>query len=366
MVEDEASEADNKTTNKSESLKIPAFLDCTIHADAKTVLYDNLVLKDVKGKLIIKDQKADLQNMTSNLFDGKLDITGTVSTKTETPTFNMNLGVNNFNIAKSFNGMELFQNLAPIVKALQGKLNTTLKLSGSLDESFSPQLNTIKGHALAEILSSTIKPNSKVLEQLSSSLNFIDFTKLDLKDLKTKLDFKDGKVTIQPFNIAYNDIAIKISGSHSFTDTINYQAVFNVPAKYLGSDITNLIAKIGDDAKDITIPVTATIGGSHTSPKVSTDLTSGITSLTNQLIEIQKQKLLNEGKDKIKDLLGGLLGGNKSDTNTQETDSTKIDSSNTKTDKPKDIVTESVTNILGGLLGGKKKKKQQEKDSINN
>ncbi|MBT8395225.1 MAG: AsmA family protein, partial [Bacteroidia bacterium] len=63
-TENKLKEALSKTENKlKEALKIPAFLDCTIIADAETVVYDNLTLKDVKGKIIIKDEKATFSNM---------------------------------------------------------------------------------------------------------------------------------------------------------------------------------------------------------------------------------------------------------------------------------------------------------------
>ncbi|WP_353779083.1 AsmA-like C-terminal region-containing protein [Winogradskyella sp. 3972H.M.0a.05] len=348
MVEDESVSEDNKTTSDSESLKIPDFLDCSINANAKTVVYDNLKLNNVKGQLIIKDQKADLKNMTSDIFDGKLAIAGNVSTKEATPTFNMNLGVDKFDIAKSFKGLELLQNLAPIAKSLQGKLNTTINLKGKLDETFSPNLTTVSGNALAEVLTSTINPlQGDVLEKLGGALNFIDFKKLDLKDLKTKLEFKDGQVSVKPFKLKYDDIDIEISGSHGFDKSMNYSAVFQVPAKYLGNDVNGLLSQINDDSlKELTVPVTATIGGSFAQPTVSTDLTSAVSALGEQLVEIQKQKLLNQGKDKLNDLLGGALGTEK------ETDSTKTDTGNV------------VKDVLGGLLGGKKKKTK--KDSVNN
>ena len=349
MVEDETASTNNKTTSDTESLKIPDFLDCTINANAKTVVYDNLNLKDVKGVLLIKDQQATLKNMTSSIFDGVLAITGNVSTKTDTPTFDLNLGADNFDISKSFKGLELLQNLAPIAKLLQGKLNTTINLTGTLDEEFSPNLSSVSGDALAELLTTQINANKgELFNKLEGSLNFIDFDKLNLKDLKTKLEFANGKVNVKPFQLKYEDIAIEVSGSHGFDKSLAYNAVFNVPAKYLGSEVNQLIGKIDNaEVSKITIPVTANITGSYTSPKVQTDLTSGISNLTNQLIEIQKQKLINQGTDKVKGLLGGLLG-NKS--NTTETDSTKA---NTKTDP----ITTGVKNILGGLLGGKKKKK---------
>lgn len=370
MSEDQTTTTSNKTTSDTESLKIPAFLDCTINTDAKTVIYDNLNLKNVTGTLYIKDQTATLENMKSNIFDGALSISGNVSTKDKTPVFNLNLGANDFDISQSFKSLELLQNLAPIAKLLQGKLNTSINLTGSLDKEFSPILSSVSGDALAELLSTQINTKDGLLSKLESSLNFIDFSKLDLKDLKTKLDFANGKVAVKPFNFSYKDIGIEVSGSHAFDKTMNYNAVFNVPAKYLGSEINQLIGKIDDaEVGNITIPVTANITGAFTNPSVKTDLTSSVKNLTSQLIEIQKQKLLNQGTDKVKDLIGGVIGGNKT-----KTDSVKQIQNNaikdvlgdiiknkktpdsTQTEAPK--TTEKVIkNVLGGLLGGKKKQK---------
>jgi hypothetical protein len=355
MVEDEtASNDSNKTTSASESLKIPDFLDCTINAKANTVIYDNLTLTDVNGTLLIKDQEADLKNLTSSLFNGVLALTGKVSTKTDTPVFDLNIGAEGFDISQSFQSLELLQNLAPIAKAFQGKLNTVIKLQGTLGSDFTPDLNSVSGVAFAELLTTSINQNeSSILSTLDGALNFIDFSQLDLKDLKAKLDFSNGQVNVKPFDLKYEDIAIVVSGSHGFDKTINYNAVFEVPAKYLGSEVNQLLGKINDpEANKITIPVTANITGSYTSPKVQTDLTSGVSNLTEQLIEIEKQKLIHKGKDELNNLLGGLLGGSKNETikdsTTVKTDSTKNNTTNT--------VTEDVQNILGGLLKNKKKK----------
>uniref|UniRef100_UPI0030F4FD70 AsmA family protein n=1 Tax=uncultured Wocania sp. TaxID=2834404 RepID=UPI0030F4FD70 len=372
MSEDEES-SENKTTSDTESLKIPAFLDCTINADAKTVVYDNLNLKDVKGVLLIKDQQVTLKNMTSNIFDGALSIAGDVSTKNDTPTFNLNLGANGFDIAKSFKDLELLQNLAPIAKLLAGKLNTNISLSGNLDKEFSPDLNSVSGNAFAELLATRIETNqSELINKLGGALNFIDFKKLDLKDLKTKLEFANGTVSVKPFQLKYEDIVINISGSHGFDKTLSYSAIFNVPAKYLGSEVNQLIGKINtEEAKNISIPITANIAGTYTSPSVKTDLTSGISNLTKQLIEIEKQKLLNQGKDKVKDLISDVIGSNKTKTDSlkKEQNSTvkdvlggiigdkKAQTDTTKTNSTKD----AVKNVLGGLLSKNKK----EQDTLN-
>lgn len=354
MVEDEdAKTGSNKTTAKSKSMKIPEFLDCIINAKAETVVYDNLRLKDVDGTLTIKDQEANLNKLTSSLFDGVLALTGKVSTKSDIPVFDLNMGAEGFDISKSFEDIELLRFLAPIAQVLEGKLNTMLKLQGTLDSKFAPNLNTVSGDAFAQLLTTNINQNgASILSKLDGALDFIDFDKLDLKDIKTRLDFSNGLVNVKPFSLKYKDIDIVVSGAHGFDKKINYNAVFQVPAKYLGSDVNRLIGKINDpEVNKITIPITANITGSYSSPKVQTDLTSGISNLTQQLIEIEKQKLINKGTDKVNDILGGILGG----TNPEKSkDSTIVKIDSTKTTDP---LKENVKTILDGLLNTRKKKK---------
>lgn len=359
MVEDEsATETSNKTTSENESLKIPDFLDCSISANAKTVIYDNLNLKNVKGQLRIKDQNANLVNMTTDIFNGQLGISGNVNTIEAKPKFDMQLAMKDFDISQSFKDLEMLKALAPIAKVVQGKLNSTIDVNGLLDESFSPDLSTISGNALAEILTSNIDVSkSPLLSGLGNQLSFIDFKELQ-KNIKTKLSFVNGRVTVKPFTVNYKDIPVTVSGQHTFTNELGYNVGFEVPAKYLGSEVNQLIGQINDsEVNKITIPVTANIDGSFSKPKISTDLTSGISNLTKQLIEIKKQQLLGKGKDKIKDLLGGALG---SDPNSTEKDSTG-------NKDPKDSIKEGVNSVLGGILGGKKNKKDKKvQDSTKN
>ena len=353
MVAQEETVAQNKTTSHKESLKISEFLDCNIAANVNTVIYDNLNLKEVSGSLAIKDQQAILKGLTSNIFEGILAITGNVSTQTATPTFNVNLGIDGFDIAQSFSGLELFQTLAPIANALQGKFNSTINLKGNLNETFTPDLASISGDSFAQLFVSSINSEKlKVLGMLEENLNFVDFDKLNFDDLKTKLVIENGLVNVKPFNVKYKDIAIQVAGSHGFDKTLNYKAVLDVPAKYLGSEVNRLIGRINDEeVNNITIPVTSNISGTYANPQISTDLTSGVSNLTKQLIEIEKQKFLNKGKDKLKDLIDDAFSNNKKSSDSTKVDtSQKKDSTNTKTE-------ETVKGILNNLLKNRKKKK---------
>jgi hypothetical protein len=296
MTTEEDSEA---ASTKTEAMKIPAFLNCTLTAKANTVLYDNLTLKDVSGKLIVKDEKLTMENIKSSIFGGTIGLNGAVSTKGKTPTFEMNLGLNELDIAQSFTQLEMLKKIAPIAGIINGKLNSTIKLNGFLnDKTLSPDLKTLTGDLLGRLLSTTINPsNSTLLTALGANLKFIDISKLELNNLKAAITFEDGMVNVKPFDINYKDIKATVGGSHGFDQQMNYNLKFDVPAKYLGTEANALIAKLtpADAAKMQSIPINAVLTGNFTNPKITTDIKSALTTLTNQLVAQQKQRLLNQG-----------------------------------------------------------------------
>jgi AsmA-like C-terminal region len=324
---------------KAEAMKIPAFLNCTLTAKAKTVLYDNLVLKDVSGKLIVKDQKVTMQNVKTSIFGGTIGLNGDVSTKGKVPVFNMNLGLNKVDIAQSFTQLEMLKKIAPIAGIINGKLNSTIKVNGNLDGSMKPDLKSLSGDLLGQMLSTTVNPtNSTLLTTLTSNFKFIDLKKLNLNDIKAALTFKDGKVNVKPFDIKYQDIKATIGGSHGFDQNMNYDLKLNVPAKYLGNELGALFAKLspGDAAKLENIPITALMTGNFSSPKISTDMKGAVTNLTNQLVKQQKDKLISKGTSALSDLLN---------KNKKPGDTTK-----TKMPVTKEEVKDKAKELLDGLF----------------
>lgn len=333
---------------KSEAMKIPAFLNCSLTAKANTVLYDNLTLKNVSGKIIIKDQKATLQNGKTDIFGGSIAFDGDISTKEKTPKFNMDLGLNTVDIMQTFTQLDMMKKIAPIAGIINGKLNSKIHLSGNLNETeMTPILSSLTGDLLGQLLSTTVNSkNSTLLSALDNNLNFVDLTKLNLNDLKAAVTFKDGKVNVKPFDIKYQDIKVNVGGTHGFDQNMNYNLKLDVPAKYLGTEANNLIAKLSpaDAQKVESVPINAILGGSFSSPKITTDVKQATTTLVNNLVKQQKEKLVSSGKD----ALSGIISN-----------ATKPKTDTTKTDVKKDV--KDKANSLIKDIFGKKKKEEPKK-----
>lgn len=336
---------------KADAMKIPAFLNCTLTAKANTVLYDNLTLKDVSGKLIVKDEKVTLQNVKTSIFGGTIGLNGAVSTKGKVPVFNMDLNLNQVDIAQSFTQLDMLKKIAPIAGIINGKLNSNIKLNGNLDATeLTPDLATLTGDLLGQLLSTTVSAqNSTLLNALGSNLKFIDMSKVNLNNLKAAVTFKDGKVNVKPFDIKYQDIKATIGGTHGFDQSMNYNLKFDVPAKYLGTEANALIAKLSpaDAAKLQSIPINAMLVGNFTNPKITTDINSAVTKLTTQLVNQQKDRMVKQGTSALTDYLN---------KNKKSSDTTK-----TATPAAKEDVKTKASDLLNGLFNKKKKPVEETK-----
>lgn len=338
------SEADaKKQTKANDAMKIPAFINCSLTAKANTVLYDNLVLKNVSGKIIIRDQKATLENGKTAIFGGMITFNGDVSTKEKISKFNMDLGLYGVDISQTFTQLEMMKKIAPIAGVINGKLNSKINVSGNLnDKEMTPDLKSITGDLIGQLLSTTVNSsNSTLLTALDNKLGFVDLKKLNLNDLKAALTFKDGKVNVKPFDIKYQDIKATIGGSHGFDQLMNYNLKLDVPAKYLGTEINSLIGRLtpADAKKFETVPINAVLTGNFSKPQISTDMKQATTNLVTNLVKQQKDKLIQQGTT----ALGNLIHNS----------TTTKDTSKTATPTP-DVKTQA-QDLINGLFNKKKK-----------
>lgn len=349
-----------ESTTSESSLKVPSFLDCTFSASANTVIYNNLHLKNVSGKLIIKDEKVQLENLKSDIFGGGIAISGTVSTKEAIPSFDMNLTMNKLNIFEAFTQIEMLSKIAPIAKVVQGQINTSFNVNGQLNDDFTPNLNTVSGDLLASLVDSKIKSEgSPLISSLNSHFTGLNLSNLNLKDLKTSVHFENGKVKINPFTLNYKDVTINVEGMHGFDQLMDYKLTFNVPPQMLGSEANSLLTKLTpENQKKIeNIPVVATVGGTFKAPKVSTDMKQAVTNLASQIAVNQINNLKDKGTDALKSLVSSKTDSTTAGKATQAVNGLMKNKDSTLTqvkEEAKKEAKKQIGNFLKGLGSEKK------------
>ncbi len=338
---------------KEESNKglIPDFLDITATFAAKDVVYDKLNLKNAKGEVTIKDSKAILKDVSSDVFGGKIGFGGLVDTSKEIPSFDMSLDMSKLDLAGSFGSFEMLQKFTPVASALTGIFSSKIKLGGNLKSDLTPNLNSLKGLANATIVNAKVNSSSsKLLSAFDSKANFINLDKLNLEDITANFNFEDGKIKVKPFNFKLNkDIGVNVQGGHSFDAGLEYGLKLDVPAKYLGSQAGSLISSLsGSDLQTTNVRIPVSLGGTFKNPKVGLDMKGAISALSSRIILKRTTKVKDKAVSEInkrvggkaKDVLGGLLGGKKSTS----------DSETNEKGKSEEQVKDAAKSLIKGLF----------------
>ena len=369
MTEDgSAPSANSASTEALEPVPIPENIKMTVNADIDRLVYTNIELRDIKGKLNVENQAVILEDATANALGGKMGVSGSYDTKDkDNPGFSFKYNLQSLDFQEAFNTLNTFQAIAPIGQFIEGEFNSTLIIDGKLGKDLMPQLSTLSAEGFLHTLKGTLK-NFKPLESVANAINISALKEtIRLTDTKNWFELKDGAVEIKEFDHKIKDIDLKIGGRHSLTQEMNYNIGAKIPRKLLEKNAVGSAAssgfnvlqkqasKLGVNIKQGEfVNVGFTLTGSITDPKVKFKLLGmdGETSLADaaeasikEELDNQKEKLQDAAEEKVEE--GKEIVQEKVDA-VKDSVSTVIEE---KVEETKDKVTEEAGNIVKDKLG---------------
>ena len=302
----EAAPAD---TTAMSVIEVPKNINFIMTAAMKKVLYDKMELTNAKGGLHVHHQRVDLNGLGFNLFDGKVGMDGSYSTEDMAhPAFDMDLAVTDVDVKQLVDNMEMIQKMAPIAKSCIGRVTTTLKLDGELDQQMSPVMASLAGRGQLKTKNISIE-GFKPLVELSNVLKMPQLSKVKFEDLDFSYEIQDGKMITKPFDVKIDKIKANVSGSTAFADqAIDYTMKAKVPTTMFGADAGQLVSgllgqlnqTLGTEAKlPAELDLTAKITGTVEKPVVKPVFGGGGSNLKETVKEEVKQQL-NQQIDKAK------------------------------------------------------------------
>jgi len=146
----------------------------------------------------------------------------------------------------------------------------------------------------------------KAMNKLADALKNDNLKKLEVNDAKLKYAFKDGRVTIDPFDVKMGKTVGTMSGSNGFDQTIDYKMTLKVPSSELGAGeavnkLNSQAAGLGMSLKSVDfINVDVLLKGTFDDPKVSVSLKDAVGSIKEEIKEQIKEKITEE-VDKAKE-----------------------------------------------------------------
>jgi hypothetical protein len=328
----------------TEPFKVPENVDLTVNANMGRVIYTNMDLTNLSGKLAVKNSEVAIQDAVANIFGGRVKIAGGYNTQNiDKPTFKLNYDLSSIDFKQSFTTLNTFQKLAPIGQYLSGKFNTTLELSGELGKDLSPNLNSLNAAGFLQTVQGFIS-GLKPLDEIANRLNVQELKNLDIKETKNWFEVKNGAVAVKDFEkIVSKDIKLTIGGTHSLSNEMNYSIKARVPRKRLESNtagqaasaaynqMVSEAAKYGLNIKNSEfVNVQFNLTGNMLNPKIAMKVLSGDGQAT---LEDAAKGVVTQAVEKAKDSV--MTKANE-----------KLDEAKAKAKEAADRAADSVRNVL--------------------
>ncbi|TNE48626.1 MAG: hypothetical protein EP344_18620 [Bacteroidetes bacterium] len=226
-------------------LLVPENIDMTLNADFKRIRYTDMDLQNLDGQIIVKNSAAMLKDCTAEVLGGAFALAGEYNTQDPAkPAFNVDMMIQNMGFRDAFENFVTMKTIAPVAQYIDGRFNTTLSMSGLLGKDMIPDFGTLSAAGFLETINAVVN-NLKPLQTISSRLNVSYLNKLELQNTKNWFELKDGKVTVQPFNVQMRDVAMQIGGSHGLNSEMSYQILTKTPRKALEKSSVGSAANSG-------------------------------------------------------------------------------------------------------------------------
>jgi len=328
MTETESASTATPSSSEETSyapIEVPGNMNLVIDAKMKKVLYTDLELSNLDGRLLIEDKAVIIEHCEANGLDGKIGISGSYETKNpDKPLFTLKYVLQNLSFQKAFNTFNTFQAMAPIGRYMNGKFTSTMIMDSELGPDMMPVWNSMSADGFLQTFSTTLK-SFPPLQAVGNKLNVDYFDNLSIKDSKNWFEVKDGALEVKDFDYSYQDIDMTIGGSHRINQEMNYHILAKIPREMLEKSSIGAAAGSGLDALqkeagklglnlaqsefvNVRFTLTGTIAkpnvvmklvGTDGEASVAKSVTETVKETAKQEIEEQKEKVVTQAKQTV-------------------------------------------------------------------
>lgn len=254
-------EEDNETTEEPGGgvIVVPENIDFNMNVDMAEILFNELTLRNLKGKLSVKDGTADMSNLSANTMGGSVVINGAYSTaqKPNEPELDASFALNELSFAQTFKELAIVQKMAPIFENLGGNFSGKISVDTKLDSLMSPQLGTLTASGSLNTRNLNLS-GVDIIDKIADATKHEELKDITVKDLNVDFTIKEGRIATKPFDIKMGNMNLNLSGTTGLDQTIDYAGKLKLPS--------------GSTAGISTIDLK--IGGRFNSPKITIDTQS--------------------------------------------------------------------------------------------
>ena len=210
------------TTLTTSLIVLPANLNAKISLKANKIRYSNLETSRAATDLVLKERCLQATNTVATTNMGDVYLEGFYSTRTKKDLkagFDMTFsGITTEKVIQLFPAVD---SIAPMIKALKGRLDCEIAATSSIDTSMNIVLPSLNGIVKIDGKNLSLS-ESEDLNKLRRTLMFKDKDSSNIESLSIRGIIKDNQLEIFPFLLKIDRYSIAASGLQNFDQRFKY------------------------------------------------------------------------------------------------------------------------------------------------
>ncbi len=212
----------NTDTAKAVAFIVPGNIDADIKLNALNVIYTDLMFKEFKCRLMVRNKVANIRDLTAKADLGAINLSALYSTvDKDSIQFGMGLKIDRFHLDKVADLVPAVDTLMPLLKNFSGIVNADIAATTLIDNEMNfimPSLQAaikLSGDSLVLLDPDTFKMLSKWLIFKNKKKNMIDHMNVEML-------VEDNQLQIFPFMFDIDRYRLGIMGSNDLAMNLNY------------------------------------------------------------------------------------------------------------------------------------------------
>jgi len=210
------------TTVAASLIVLPANLNAKITLQADKIRYSNLETSRAASDIVLKERCLQATNTLASTNMGDIFLEGFYSTRTKKDLkagFDLTLsGITTEKVIQLFPAVD---SIAPMIKALKGRLDCEIAATSSIDTSMNIVLPSLNGIVKIDGKNLSLS-ESEGLNKLRRTLMFKDKDSSNIESLSIRGIIKDNQLEIFPFLLKIDRYSIAASGLQNFDQRFKY------------------------------------------------------------------------------------------------------------------------------------------------